>query len=70
MADEVAEGLDYESKLSRDPAQIDRLTEHGRTRARQFLSALDGSGADLLTTVPGRDVWGRAIDANWTPLPG
>jgi NTE family protein len=69
MADEVAEGLDYESKLSRDPAQIDRLTAHGRARAAQFLSLLAGGAADPLTAIPGRDIWGRAMDANWTPLP-
>jgi NTE family protein len=69
MADEVGARLDYESKLSRDPALIDLLTEHGLARAREFLSTLTWDAADELTAIPGRDIWGRAVDANWTALP-
>jgi len=69
MAEDVAAGLDYESKLSRDPALIDLLIEHGRARAHEFLSTLTWDAADDLTAIPGRDIWGRAVDGNWTPLP-
>ena len=69
MAEDVAAGLDYESKLSRDPALIDLLIEHGRARAQEFLSTLTWDAADDLTAIPGRDIWGRAVDGNWTPLP-
>jgi NTE family protein len=69
MSDEVAAGLDYESKVSRNPAQIARLTEHGIARARRFLSTLAGPDADERTAVPQHDIWGRLVDANWTPLP-
>jgi NTE family protein len=36
MSDKVAASLDYESKLSRDPAQLRLLTEHGKDQARSF----------------------------------
>lgn len=69
MADDVADELDYESKLSRSPLQLDRLIEHGQARAEHFLSVLTWPGADEQTAIPDRDIWGRKIDANWTPLP-
>ena len=37
MADEVADTLDYESKLSRNPSTIDHLIKHGQHQAREFL---------------------------------
>ncbi len=68
MSDEVAAGLDYESKLSRNPSQIRLLMEHGRERARSFLADLKGPGADDRTAILSRDIWGRRKDRNWTPL--
>jgi NTE family protein len=69
MADAVADGLDYESKLSRNPALLDMLTAHGIAQAERFLAALTRPQADEDTAVPEHDIWGRPIDANWTPLP-
>ncbi len=37
MAQYVADGLGYASKLSRNPALLDMLTEHGIDRAKDFL---------------------------------
>lgn len=69
MADDVADRLDYESKLSRNPELLDMLTQHGIARAEGFLSRLARPDADERTAVPEHDIWGRSRDANWTPLP-
>jgi NTE family protein len=68
MSDEVAAKLDYESKLSRDPSQLRLLTEHGKDRARSFLTDLERPDADDRTALLSRDIWGRVKDRNWTPL--
>ena len=68
MSDEVAASLDYESKLSRDPSQLSLLIEHGKDRARSFLTDLKRPDADDRTAILFRDIWGRAKDWNWTPL--
>ena len=68
MSDEVTANLDYESKLSRDPSQLRLLKEHGKDRARSFLTDLERPDADDRTALPSRDIWGRARDRNWTPL--
>ena len=41
MSDKVAASLDYDSKLSRDPSQIRLLREHGKDRARNFLTDME-----------------------------
>jgi len=41
MSDEIQEGLDYPSKLSRQPAHIAKLVADGELRAAQFLATLD-----------------------------
>jgi NTE family protein len=69
MADEVADTLDYESKLSRNPSAIDDLVEHGQHRATEFLRDLKRPDADDRTALPFHDIWGRAKDWNWKPLP-
>jgi len=69
MADEVADTLDYESKLSRNPTAIDELVEHGQHRAITFLRDLERADADERTALPFHDIWGRAKDWNWKPLP-
>jgi NTE family protein len=69
MADEVADTLDYESKLSRNPSAIDELVEHGQHRAAMFLRDLERPDADDRTALPFHDIWGRAKDWNWKPLP-
>lgn len=68
MSDEVAAGLDYESKLSRDSSQRRLLMEHGKDRARIFLTDLERPDADDRTAILSRDIWGRVKDRNWTPL--
>ena len=68
MSDEVAASLDYESKLSRDPSQRRLLTEHGKDRARRFLTDMERPDADDRTAILSRDIWGRVKDRNWTPL--
>ena len=68
MADEVADTLDYESKLSRNPSAIDHLVEHGQRRATEFLRNLKHPDADDRTALPSHDIWGRAKDWNWKPL--
>jgi NTE family protein len=68
MSDEVAASLDYESKLSRDPSQLRLLMEHGKDRARSFLTDLERPDADDRTALLYRDIWGRVRDRNWTPL--
>jgi NTE family protein len=68
MSEEVAASLDYESKLSRDSSQRRLLTEHGKDRARRFLTALERPDADDRTAILSRDIWGRMKDRNWTPL--
>jgi hypothetical protein len=68
MSDEVAASLDYESKLSRHPSQLRLLMEHGKDRARSFLSDLERPDADDRTAILSRDIWGRVKDWNWTPL--
>jgi NTE family protein len=42
MSKEVQEGLDYPSKLSRQPAHIERLIADGAAQAEAFLSKLEG----------------------------
>ena len=69
MADEVADTLDYESKLSRNPSAIDNLVEHGQHQATEFLCNLKRPDADDRTALPAHDIWGRAKDWNWKPLP-
>jgi hypothetical protein len=69
MADEVADTLDYESKLSRNPSAIDELVDHGQHRATEFLRDLKRPDADDRTALPIHDIWGRAKDWNWKPLP-
>jgi NTE family protein len=68
MSDEVAASLDYESKLSRDPSQRRLLTEHGKDRARRFLTDMERPDAGNRTAILSRDIWGRMKDRNWTPL--
>jgi NTE family protein len=68
MSDEVAASLDYESKLSRDPSQRKLLMEHGKDRARSFLSDLERPDGDDRTAILSRDIWGRVKDRNWTPM--
>jgi NTE family protein len=68
MSDEIAASLDYESKLSRDPSQVRLLMEHGKDRARSFLTDLERPDADDRTAILSRDIWGRVKDRNWTPL--
>ena len=68
MADEVADTLDYESKLSRNPSAIDHLVKHGQHRATEFLRDLKHPDADDRTALPSHDIWGRAKDWNWKPL--
>jgi NTE family protein len=69
MSDEVGAGLDYESKLSRNPSHLRSLIEHGREQARSFLADLEGPNADDRTAILSRDIWGRRKDRTWTPLP-
>jgi NTE family protein len=69
MADEVADTLDYESKLSRNPNAIDYLVEHGQHQATEFLRDLKHPDADDRTALPAHDIWGRTKDWNWKPLP-
>jgi NTE family protein len=69
MSDEIAAGLDYESKLSRNSAMLDMLMEHGQAQAKDFLSDLKRADADDRTAIWSRDIWGRFKDRNWTPLP-
>lgn len=69
MADEVADTLDYESKLSRNASAIDHLVKHGQHRATEFLRYLKHPDADDRTALPSHDIWGRAKDWNWKPLP-
>jgi NTE family protein len=68
MADEVADTLDYESKLSRNPDAIDHLFEHGQHQATEFLRDLKHPAADNRTALPAHDIWGRTKDWNWKPL--
>ena len=68
MADEVADTLDYESKLSRNPSAIDHLVKHGQHQATEFLRDLKRPDADDRTAMPAHDIWGRAKDWNWKPL--
>jgi NTE family protein len=44
MSTELQANLDYPSKLSRQPAFIAQLMAHGRERANEFLSKLEGPG--------------------------
>jgi NTE family protein len=41
MSEELARGLDYPSKLSRQPSHIKRLIEDGKTQATAFLADLE-----------------------------
>jgi NTE family protein len=54
MSTEIAEALDYPSKLSRQPAHIARLIAEGEAQANAFLAALDESertpGPEVLAT--------------------
>ena len=68
MSDEMGAGLDYESKLSRNPSHVRSLMEHGREQARTFLADLEGPNADDRTAIVSRDIWGRRKDRSWTPL--
>ena len=68
ISDKVAASLDYDSKLSRDPSQIRLLREHGKDRARNFLTDMENPDADDRTAILSRDIWGRMKDRNWTPL--
>jgi NTE family protein len=68
MADDVAAELDYESKLSTSPRTIDRLMEHGRDRAVEFLLDLQRPDADDRTALPLHDIWGRRKDWDWYAL--
>ena len=43
MADEVADTLDYESKLSRNPSAIDHLVEHGQHQAERVSAQPEAS---------------------------
>ncbi|MBL8929498.1 MAG: patatin-like phospholipase family protein [Kineosporiaceae bacterium] len=67
MAADLAESLDYESKLARSPALIDRLLTHGRERGQLFLSQLASTDRDTLTALPNRDIWGRWTGRASTP---
>jgi NTE family protein len=42
MSTEILEQLDYPSKLSRQPAHIERLVAHGRAQADAFLDKIEG----------------------------
>jgi hypothetical protein len=42
--------------------------EHGKERARSFLSDLDRPDGDDRTAILSRDIWGRKKDRNWTPM--
>ena len=44
MSDELQRGLDYPSKLSREPHHIDRLIADGEAQASRFLEHLEGPG--------------------------
>jgi NTE family protein len=44
MSSDLAESLDYPSKLSRNPAHIARLIADGETQASAFLAELDEAG--------------------------
>ena len=52
MSSQLAESLDYPSKLSRHPAHIARLIADGELQASAFLAAFDESGR---TAEPGTD---------------
>ena len=45
MSDELQDNLDYPSKLSRQPAHIDRLLADGELQAREFLTRIGDLGA-------------------------
>lgn len=62
MSPEVADSLDYESKLQRDKRFVEHLMAHGRDQAALFLSHLNSPDRDRLTALPHRDIWGQ-----WTP---
>jgi NTE family protein len=61
MSDEVAAGLDYESKLSRNPTLIHDLIAHGRERGRQFFNHLESPDANQKTALRNRNIWGQWI---------
>jgi len=44
MSQALSEGLDYPSKLSRQPAHIARLIADGEAQASEFLGTFDESG--------------------------
>jgi hypothetical protein len=44
MSQELSEGLDYPSKLSREPTHIARLIADGEAQAAEFLGTFDESG--------------------------
>lgn len=45
MSKEMQAGLDYPSKLSREPAHIERLMADGTSQAQAFLAKMEASGA-------------------------
>jgi hypothetical protein len=47
MSSELAESLDYPSKLSRHPAHIARLIADGEAQAANFLAGFDEHGNSL-----------------------
>ena len=53
ISDKVAASLDYDSKLSRDPSQIGLLREHGKDRARNFLTDMETQTPTVPRSCPG-----------------
>jgi NTE family protein len=64
MDDEVAAGLDYESKLNRNPAFLRMLFEQGLKEAERFLVNLAAPNADVATALVDRNIWGQWIRAS------
>jgi NTE family protein len=68
MAGDIADNLDYESKLNRDPDFLRLLLAHGEKRGRQFLEILDSPDADNATACASRDIWGRWTEPHYPCL--
>jgi len=55
MSPEVQSGLDYVSKLSREPSHIHRLIEHGKQQGGKFLKSLSRNGNGKAESRRGRN---------------
>jgi NTE family protein len=64
MSRELQDGLDYPSKLSRQPEHIERLMADGKAQAASFLTKIGGGGPPEGTLVEQVEIPGASLGAN------